>query len=671
MPGHQKLYFPSQHSHTFRLIHPIRDEWKHHAKWYAKSAVCVSISICDCHRASLLRPENRLQHHWHPERLVNDSQNISEGQRQMAFQNWVAYGRPQSSDVSAKENLMCPLLWCRSNFTNLASTLKHVATCPYLSDGWYWCPHCCRPEQFVYVERSCGEVRSCIPQRKGSKLKRAVDFFKHLGLKKCPKSCRPAKRFRSSNSGYEHSSKQTYGQLETSELADTSPGPAELPSDSRNEYKFWPDFTVEEGQTYEMEQPPPYSSTTISVKVNEPVSERQTEARSGPVSRETNDDLRRVSPFFHNDDAELRDFTEIEMLFSPISDVQDSLYHVDTPDLTPKNLSKEVNPLRVPSVAMPWLGSIHSDRRQAPICDDPVAASTSTQDPQEIESRFAWKPTLPQIEELRDLVHIINFEWFKRLDSAPDFRVPYPDYYIRSLFETGIQVLQRCYQNILPTTFKEVFALMHIACGVFYIRHGHDTCYGWGALFQDFLRWQYAMREERDIQLLIAVTNQLWRPGCVTLSLGDMASPIQALGGVVTIKPQSAHLVDHLRNGMIIRECSEFLNGKLPLCVLCHELSDLRLEGFECAGLIEDRSSNHGTLDWYAQNHVTNIQEMLCRITEPLQGWNHVEPLREIIANTNDHLYNGSLRCTREVEVWLVATGKVGSKPPTPTIRPC
>ena len=86
---------------------------------------------------------------------------------------------------------------------------------------------------------------------------------------------------------------------------------------------------------------------------------------------------------------------------------------------------------------------------------------------------------------------------------------------------------------------------------------------------------------------------------------------------------------------------------------------------------MEDRSSSNGTLGWYAQNHVTNIQEMLRRITEPLQGWSYFEPLREIIANTNNHLYNGSLRCTREVELWLIATGNVSPKPPTLTIRPC
>ena len=101
------------------------------------------------------------------------------------------------------------------------------------------------------------------------------------------------------------------------------------------------------------------------------------------------------------------------------------------------------------------------------------------------------------------------------------------------------------------------------------------------------------------------------------------------------------------------------------------EISDKQLAAFEYAGLIEDRSSNYRTLAWYAQNHVTNIQEMLYKITKPLKDWNHINALREIIANAEDHLCNGSLRCTREVEVWLSATRRVSSKPPTQIIRHC
>ena len=415
------------------------------------------------------------------------------------------------------------------------------------------------------AERSSGESRQCTPQRKGSKLKRAVEFFKQLGLKTCPKSRRPARRFRSSNGDYENQSKQTYGQCETSELADTSLGPAELPSDSRDDHMIWSDSVVEEGQTYEMEQPPPYSAMDTGVRNNEPMFGRQTEAHLGSVSWKINDGLRHVSTLFNSVDTEFGDFAENEMLVSPISDVQESLYHVDIPDLAPKKLSGAVNPTHVPFEGILWLQPVHSDRRPALVSDNLAAATTSLSNFPGAESTFARKTTSAQaqIEELRDLVHIINIQWIKRLDSA-DLGVPYSDYYICSLFETGIQVLQRCYQNILPRTFKEVFALMHIACGIFYIRHGNDTCYGWGELFQDFLRWQHAMCEERDIHLLIAVTNRLWRPDCVTLSQDSPASPAQALGPVIPVKPQSAHLVDLFRNGMIVRECSEFLSGKLP-----------------------------------------------------------------------------------------------------------
>ncbi len=484
----------------------------------------------------------------------------------MAFQNWVAYERPQSPDVSAREYLMCPLLWCRGNFENLASTLQHVAECPYLSDGWYWCPHCCRPEQFMDPGRSCAESRRRTPQRKGSKLKRAVEFFKHLGSKTCPKSCRPAKRFRFSNDSYEYQSKHTNEQCETPELADTSPGPAELPSDSRDDYKFWSDSVPEEGQTYEMEQPPPYNAMDIGVKSNKHMFGWQRETQLGSVSSEIYDGLRHVGTLSHSVDAEFRECGENKMLVSPRSDAQDSFYPVDIPDVTPRNLSEEGNPTRAPLETIPWLESVHSDCRQAPDFDDLVAASTFSPDSRGIGSRFARKLTSAQaqIEELRDLVHVIKFEWIKRLDSATDLKVPYSDDYIRSLFETGIRVLQRCYQNILPKNFKEVFALMHIACGVFYMRHGNDSCHVWDGLFQDFLRWQYAMCDERDIHLLIAVTKQLWRPDCVTLSQGSTVSSAQALRPGITVKPQPAHLIDLFRNGTIGRECSEFLNGKLP-----------------------------------------------------------------------------------------------------------
>ena len=81
---------------------------------------------------------------------------------------------------------MCPLLWCRESFENLASILQHVSVCSEVQSGWYWCPHCCRPEQFMGRDgpRSPNVPSQHSVSRKSSKLRRAVRFFKHLGHKK-------------------------------------------------------------------------------------------------------------------------------------------------------------------------------------------------------------------------------------------------------------------------------------------------------------------------------------------------------------------------------------------------------------------------------------------------------------------------------------------------------
>ncbi|KAL8940422.1 MAG: hypothetical protein Q9216_002827 [Gyalolechia sp. 2 TL-2023] len=45
--------------------------------------------------------------------------------------------------------IQCPLIGCRSAFDNLESCLAHLAECAWLSNAWYWCPFCVRPERFT------------------------------------------------------------------------------------------------------------------------------------------------------------------------------------------------------------------------------------------------------------------------------------------------------------------------------------------------------------------------------------------------------------------------------------------------------------------------------------------------------------------------------------------
>ena len=73
-----------------------------------------------------------------------------------------------------------------------------------------------------------------------------------------------------------------------------------------------------------------------------------------------------------------------------------------------------------------------------------------------------------------------------------------------------------------------------------------------------------------------------------------------------------------------------------------------------------ERSKHYPThLAWYAQNHVTNIEELLKTIIRPLQSYDGIEALHGSVNHTATELRNGSLRSVREVEVSLTSNGKV------------
>lgn len=79
-----------------------------------------------------------------------------------------------------------------------------------------------------------------------------------------------------------------------------------------------------------------------------------------------------------------------------------------------------------------------------------------------------------------------------------------------------------------------------------------------------------------------------------------------------------------------------------------------------------ERSRKYPThLPWYAQNHVTNIEEMMKTIIHPLQTCDGIEALRNGIDFTATELRHGSLRSVREVEVSLIWNGKVSTHPIT------
>lgn len=98
---------------------------------------------------------------------------------QSSFLDWVINFRRDASDIVEKEELLtCPMIWCRSAFKDADATVSHVFGCPRLSNGWYWCPYCKRPERFLECDKGCDIVLKPRLQKREANL--SVTFFAWL-----------------------------------------------------------------------------------------------------------------------------------------------------------------------------------------------------------------------------------------------------------------------------------------------------------------------------------------------------------------------------------------------------------------------------------------------------------------------------------------------------------
>lgn len=81
-------------------------------------------------------------------------------------------------------------------------------------------------------------------------------------------------------------------------------------------------------------------------------------------------------------------------------------------------------------------------------------------------------------------------------------------------------------------------------------------------------------------------------------------------------------------------------------------------------GNVAERANNHSQLAWYQQQHATyehvpHTEDMIYKITKPLQAYMGIEAFHGCIIDAESQLRNGLLHCTREVEVFLLSSGRV------------
>lgn len=641
-----------------------------------------------------LHRNNSLQHYLRQMNPKAPSYVLSKGECQVAFQHWVAYVRGGDHgypyDITAKEHLRCPLLWCRESFDNLATTLQHVSECPWLSNAWYWCPYCCRPESFIFSEEPFINAREDKLRRKDSKLKRAMTFFKHLGHK----SCSPHKHSGSAAQGSESFdtwfdmwlAEQQQSELEDTshkvstrgELADSGSGVRDRPSYSEDQAK----------KVYEMEGTPidtPHGPHTLSRYTQEANStSRPCDLDVEPQHMEPH--LRAelpspVDPFlgigaqfgrglyeveprrqtnevpFRHQSAEPITSTYVEL--DSTSLVHNGPEAVSSPEVAEHQWYQEnvTLPDRVPQLTADYHGHLHDD-------------ATSMSSP---------------VNDLRETVRILNEEWLQRCQSTSDILLRASALSPQSLFDMGAQTLRLIFQGVIPSTFDAVFALAHIACAAAYITHGDDRLHCWNEFLQNILDWQNLIRSKSDAQLFVQLVNLLCCHQCssaqrvcgnyfldessgtlvplhkpvVDLNAGQSTRTIELQASRHPAKPVSMTTLRSLKGGVVIQECSRFLDGKSAHQHSSNKIDSGHLVGVEYAMILERSKLFPTHLSWYAQNHVTNIEELLRTIIHPLQHCDGIEALHNTIDHTAIELKSGSLRTVREVEVSLISNSKV------------
>lgn len=579
----QGIRFYRLHWHPlYQFCSQLHDVCKYGHYFYSNRTLRVSKSSTKPNDVRL-RDNKSLQRHLGQMNPKAPSYVLSEDECQEAFQHWVAYVRAGDCgtppDITAKEHLRCPLLGCRESFGDLASTLQHVSGCPWLSNGWYWCPYCCRPESFMASVEPCSNSRHDKIQRKNSKLRRAVSFFKQLGHKSCSRHKTSGSSAAQGSESFDTWFDTWLAEQQQSEMEDTSHNistRAELAgiSSSVRDRRLY--FERQAKKVYEMEGP------TIETPHHQDTLSRYTQ-NANPPSRpcELNVEPLDMEPHFR---AELpspaNSFLGIGAQF----------------DGGPHELEPRWETSEVPSnhqSAEPITSAYFELDSTSPVHNGPEAVSS----PEVVDHQWYHKnvaaasgvfpltsayhgnhyddvtSTQSPVNDLREIVGILNEEWLRRCSSTSNISLRASALSPQSLSDIGAQTLRLVFQGVIPDTFEAVFALALVACAAAYITHGDDRLHCWNEFFQNILDLQNLIQSKSDAQLFGQLVNLLcWRqcpsarraPRRHVVGLNALCSTrtIDLQASRHPTKPVSMTILRSLKDGVVIQECSRFLDGK-------------------------------------------------------------------------------------------------------------
>ncbi len=169
-----------------------------------------------------------------------------------------------------------------------------------------------------------------------------------------------------------------------------------------------------------------------------------------------------------------------------------------------------------------------------------------------------------QIAELQNLVSIVNTEWLLRMEVEPVLCSRCKTLLTSSLFETAVRALRDFNQGVLPSTFEDVFAIMHLAFATAFFLHWQHDDYSFGALLDDALQWQLVLSSNEDkVEFLIALS-LWWLPEVDSTALLRRNYMILYSSTIQERLEYSdqREIFDRLKNNAVFRIFIGFLDGK-------------------------------------------------------------------------------------------------------------
>lgn len=641
---------------------------------------------------------------------------ITERECQLAFQNWAAYGRTSSPNVRAKEHLTCPLLWCRHRFESLASCLQHVSVCPWLPNAYYWCPVCQKAERFTPDDPGHELFPSATIDKKNSRLKRAVTFFKRFGRKPCSQA--PiADQCTSSNQWHAKVHETSHHKPESS--LDPDPldvnGKAHAAADFGDfEFGFEPE---ERPHTlYDMEG----NALSPLVGPDAGIDSRDlSELETGdPLFSSTQLGDTNVLPEYYENGLDERDqpSQRIPSHFGPFSlsmcfveqQYQNSsassayepprlgeLQIWERASWASVSKSDTKDPLRTSEFSMMYhdraMGTeeVGNGRANAFELANSEVATAAGQGLTEAHSKFQSgqnRQKADQIGDLHDLVGCLHGHWLQEVRSTPGFPLVKSTICGLTPFEAGIRSLQQCFQGVSPSTFGGVLSLTHFAFSCAYAAQHDLNSPIWQDLFCDALEWSNNILPREDKALYIRIVCLLWAPQedlhridqCATsectknssVHLNHCQSSLEPEMEETKMDEGSQHVIPEvlsstgvysLTSGAVIKSCSRYLDGKQY--ILCVHSNELRLHLFvavlEHARIVLRKDNELSGIATPVAPSSANIERVKSHILEPLLGWDGIGSFGQALMDTSDMLCRGLLNNIHDVEIMLTVTAKV------------